>query len=98
MQGKPPVLLSYPLTAAVDKLSKAFLMDMVVDRVRAEIGEDATDDQVLTKINDWVRPVRAVRNEKPIVLAIPEWAIKEQQRRQDVINLADHVEKLMEGE
>ncbi len=52
------------LAWAVDALSKNALADIVVDRIRAEIGEDATDEQIAAMLERWAHPVSVLRGEK----------------------------------
>lgn len=52
MAGKNPVLASHHLYLALDVLSKNQLIDFVVDMARAELGESATDAQVIA----WIQP------------------------------------------
>jgi len=47
-------------------VSKAHLFDMLLDRARAELGEDATDYQCLRLMGRWSEPVAVVRGDKPI--------------------------------
>jgi hypothetical protein len=68
MAGKASVFASVPLWAALDKLSKNALLDLVVDRARAELGETATDDSILETIQGWIGPVQRQRGDKPINL------------------------------
>jgi hypothetical protein len=63
MAGKAPVLASRQLHFAMDKLSKNFLIDLVVDRVRAEIGENADDETIARTVQAWIRPVGRMREQ-----------------------------------
>jgi hypothetical protein len=54
---------------ALDGLSKNTLIDLVVDRVRAEIGEDASEDRVAEQIQEWLGPVAMARGDKPVSIA-----------------------------
>ena len=64
MAGKPMATASRALAMAVDVLSKNTLADIVVDRIRAEIGEHATDEQVAKTLERWAHPVATLRGEK----------------------------------
>lgn len=68
MAGKASVLASSRLFYAMDKLSKNALIDLIVDRARAEIGEDADDESVAELIEGWIRPVANVRNDRSLSL------------------------------
>ena len=57
-------MASRAMAYAIDALSKNALADIVVDRIRAEMGEDATDQQVAETIERWSHPVAVVRGEK----------------------------------
>ena len=61
MAGKACVLTSRRLFYAMDELSKNTLIDLVVDRVRAELGEEACDDAVASVIQDWLSPICNLR-------------------------------------
>lgn len=52
MAGKPPYFASGAFTYALDCLSKNTLIDVLVDLVRAQIGEEASDYQVAA----WLQP------------------------------------------
>jgi len=64
MQGKSCVLASKRLEYAIDAVSKATLLDLVVDRARAEIGENATDEAVVELVQKWLDPVVICRGGK----------------------------------
>ena len=62
---KPPALVSRRLAYGLDTLSKAALVDLVVDLARREIGEDATDDALATTIEQMHGPIARARGDKP---------------------------------
>lgn len=68
MAGKASVFASRRLWYAIDKMSKNALIDMVVDRVRAEIGEDASDEAIAEKVQEWLGPVARERGDRPVSL------------------------------
>ncbi len=68
MDKRPTVLASRLLGYAIDHLSKNTLIDLVVDRARAQIGEEASDEALADEIQNWIRPVLAARGDKPISL------------------------------
>lgn len=68
MAGKVCVLASRELAYALDKLSKNALIDLVVDRARAEIGEEEADDAVAELIQGWIGPVSRARGDRAVDL------------------------------
>ncbi len=69
MAGKTCVFTSRRLYFALDTLSKNALIDLVVDRVRAELGESTSDEVIAEHIQDWLGPVIRERGDKPVSLA-----------------------------
>lgn len=65
MQGNAPALLSRELSHAIECCSKSLLMDLVVDMVRRTLGEEATDEQVVELLVEYLGPVCRVRNQRP---------------------------------
>ncbi len=68
MAGKPVTRGTRHVAYAIDKLSKNALADIVLDRVAAEIGEDANDEAVLTHLQDWVNTISRLRGDRPVNL------------------------------
>lgn len=68
MAGKPLTQATRRLARVVDHLSKNTLADILVDRIRAEIGENATDEQVLTHLQPWLETIARLRSDKPVNL------------------------------
>jgi hypothetical protein len=68
MVGKPITRGSRRVADLVDRLSKNTLADIVLDRVGAEIGEDATDEQVLAHLQRWLDTVLRLRGDRPLNL------------------------------
>lgn len=69
MAGKAHVVAGKPLAFALDSLSKNTLADMVAYVAIQELGSEATDEQLADKIQSWVNPVVAIRNDRPINIA-----------------------------
>lgn len=65
MAGKEPITLGREGIYAVDVLSKNTLIDTLIDRIRAGIGESANDAQCLAVLQRWINPVCAMRDDKP---------------------------------
>jgi hypothetical protein len=61
--GKAAILATRRLHYALDKLSKNALIDLVVDRARADIGEDADDEALAETIQRWINPVLTIRQD-----------------------------------
>ena len=70
MAGKGLALATRRIGYALDALSKNALIDLVVDRARAEIGEDTTDEDLANRIQDWIDPVTRARGDRPITLRV----------------------------
>lgn len=68
MAGKPITRGSGRVAYALDRLTKNTLADVVIDRVLAEVGEDATDEEILHVVQNWLRPVQALRGDRPVIL------------------------------
>jgi hypothetical protein len=68
MAGKPTVLAGRRLSYAMDKLPKNALIDLIVDRARAEVGAAASDEVVATTIMGWLDPVFRERGDHPVSL------------------------------
>jgi hypothetical protein len=87
-QGKPTVLASGALRYALESLSKNQLIDLIVDRVGAEIGEEASDLDVANKIQEWLTPVFALRNDRAVSLPtkMRKWDLHaEKYRNKDIL-------------
>lgn len=65
MAGKSITRGSRAVARAVDELSKNTLADVVLDRIALEVGEEATDEQVLTCLQEWLEPIQRLRGDKP---------------------------------
>lgn len=65
MAGKATVFASPRLDYAMQQLSKNTLIDLMLDRVRAEIGADADDETIAAKVQEWLSPVCNHRGDKP---------------------------------
>lgn len=63
-QGKPIKMTGRRVAYAIDKLTKNTLADIVIDRIKAEIGEDASDEQIVAVLQRWLHPVAIVRGDK----------------------------------
>lgn len=50
LNAEPPAQASIPLAYAMDKLSKAALIDLALDFVRRAHGADMTDEQVMDEL------------------------------------------------
>jgi hypothetical protein len=57
-------MAGHALSASLESLSKHALIDLVVDRARAEIGEDAADSDVIARVAEWAGPVLRVRGDR----------------------------------
>lgn len=68
MAGKPITRGSGRVGYAIDQLSKNTLADIILDRIAAEIGEDATDEQVLAHLQPWLDTIQRLRADKPVNL------------------------------
>jgi hypothetical protein len=68
MAGKACVLTSRRLAYALDHLSKNALIELIVDRARAQIGLESSDEELATEINQWLAPVARERDDRPINL------------------------------
>lgn len=69
MAGKPITRGSRRVAYAVDHLSKNTLADILLDRIAAEIGEEATDEEVLAHLQGWLDTIQRLRGDKPTNLA-----------------------------
>lgn len=67
-QKQATVFCSRRLFYGMDKLSKNALIDILIDRAKAEIGENATDEQLADTIQQWITPVAQYRNDKAPML------------------------------
>lgn len=65
---KPAVRASDGVAYALVKLSKNAIIDMLVDRAIAQCGEDATEDAIISVLQDWLEPIARLRDEKPLDL------------------------------
>lgn len=68
MAGKPITRGSPRVAYAIGRLSKNTLADIVLDRIGAEIGEDADDEAVLAHLQTWLDTVARLRGDKPVDL------------------------------
>lgn len=68
MAGKPIVCGSTRIAYVMHHISKNTLADIILDRIGAEIGEDATDEQVLACLQPWLETVARLRGDRPISL------------------------------
>jgi hypothetical protein len=68
MAGKASVFASRRLWFAIDRLSKNALIDLVVDRSRAQIGEDASDEQIADYLQPQINTVQRERGDRPLSL------------------------------
>jgi hypothetical protein len=69
MAGKPLVRASKRVARVIDELSKNCLADIVIDRVKAEIGDDATDEAVLAHLQPWIDTITRLRGDRQVNLA-----------------------------
>jgi hypothetical protein len=70
MAGKACALVSPRLHFALDKLSKNALIDLVADQARLDIGqEDASDADVVRRIQQWLEPIIRARSDRKVNLA-----------------------------
>lgn len=69
MAGKAITRGSRRVARVVDKLSKNTLADLVLDKIAAEIGEDATDEQVLAHLQPQLNTIARIRGDKAVNLA-----------------------------
>src|SRR4051812_20890951 len=70
MAGKGYALTSNELGYAIDSVSKNALIEILVDRAYAEIGQGelASDEELADLITIWMRPVLNARNDRLIDL------------------------------
>jgi cupin superfamily acireductone dioxygenase involved in methionine salvage len=64
MTVKPITQGSGRVAYAIDRLSKNTLADIVLDRVHAEIGEGASDEQIMAHLQGWLETIARVRGDK----------------------------------
>jgi hypothetical protein len=64
MAGKACVFASRALAYALDGYSKNALIDLVVDLSRGELGETATDEEVMMWVDSKMTPTRNYRQDK----------------------------------
>jgi hypothetical protein len=64
MAGNAPAFIGRPAYLAIDKLSKNTLIDLVSDLCRREIGETASDAEVVAWIEKEVEPVHLARHQR----------------------------------
>lgn len=88
MAGKACVLASSELAFALDRMSKNTMIDLVVDRARAELGEDASDDEVADLLENWARPVFQARGDQTGAFRVRTALVKI--REHDARCLRDH--------
>jgi hypothetical protein len=89
MAGKPITRASRRVAYVLGQLSKNILADILLDRIAAEIGEEASDEKVLAHLQPWLDTVTRLRGDKPVSLAgllkrlgITEAKYLERQRQQ----------------
>lgn len=63
-----PCLGSDRVNQVVDHLSKNTLADIVIAHAIAQVGEDASDEQILGRIQSWLDPVQRIRGARPVNL------------------------------
>lgn len=68
MAGKPITRSICRVAYALDRLSKNTLADIILDRIAAEIGEDASDEQLLAHLQSWLDTVQRLRGDKRVNL------------------------------
>lgn len=68
MAGKPITRGSGRVAYAIDQLSKNTLADILLDRIAAEIGETATDEEVLAHLQPWLDTIQRLRGDKAVNL------------------------------
>lgn len=69
MAGKAITRASNRVARVIDHLSKNTLADLLLDRIAAEIGEHATDEQVLAHLQPQLNTIARLRGDKPVSLA-----------------------------
>jgi hypothetical protein len=69
MAGKPSVRGSARVFYVLDKLSKTFLADIVLDLIQAEIGDGASDEAIFERLQPVVDTLARLRGEGPKDLA-----------------------------
>ena len=67
-KSKGTILAGRRLTYALDRLSKDALIDLIVDRARTEIGEDACDEDIADLVQMWANPVMRIREDRAVFL------------------------------
>ena len=68
MAGKPITKASDRVAWALSQVSKNTLADMVLQVVLKEVGKDASDLQILARVQKWLDPVQRSRGDTPIDL------------------------------
>lgn len=68
MAGKPITRSSRSVARTIDVLSKNTLADVILDRIMAEVGENAPDELVLSRLQAWLEPIQIARGDKPVNL------------------------------
>lgn len=69
MAGKAIVRGNRRVAYVIDKLSKNTLADIILDRIRAEIGDEATDEQIIDVLQRWLSPMARMRGDKILCLS-----------------------------
>lgn len=69
MAGKAPVFCGRALYYTLDEVTKNQWIDFAVDMARAELGEDATDDQIVAYLQPKLDVVWRQRYDKSVELA-----------------------------
>ncbi len=68
MAGKPLATVGRAAAYALDQISKNTALDMLVDMVRGELGEDASDEAVLMRLQTMHEAACRMRQQKPMNL------------------------------
>lgn len=68
MAGKSTVICSRRLHYAMDKLSKNFLIDLVIDGIIAEIGEGVSDEQIADALQSRLETISLHRKDRVVSL------------------------------
>ena len=74
MAGKAVTRGTARMAYALDALSKNARADVLLERAQAELGEEATDDQLAALMQTWLDPVLRLRGDKSVNLAT--WAAR----------------------
>lgn len=66
MAGEGTRMAGRRLAYALGRLGKDALIDLVIDRARVEIGDDASDEALADAIQGWIDPVLWARRDRPM--------------------------------